>query len=156
MSSSKFLEEENLRQQEKDVGYKAVVKEVITDKMVHLFAEMSGDYNPIHLDDDYAKTTIFKQRIAHGMILGAIISRCLNQTMGSGGIYRAQTLTFKNPVFIGDEITFELTITKLHKGRGLGIVETVAKKANGDIVAKGEATIVMAANVAGGPAPAAE
>lgn len=156
MSSSKFLEEENLRQQEKDVGYKAVVKEVITDKMVHLFAEMSGDYNPIHLDDAYAKTTIFKQRIAHGMILGAIISRCLNQTMGSGGIYRAQTLTFKNPVFIGDEITFELTITKLHKGRGLGIVETVAKKANGDIVAKGEATIVMASGVAGGPAPAAE
>jgi 3-hydroxybutyryl-CoA dehydratase len=150
MSSSNFLEEEKARQQQKDVGYKAVVKEVITDKMVRQFAEVSGDYNPIHLDDEYAKTTIFKQRIAHGMILGAIISRCLNQTMGSGGIYRGQTLTFKNPVFIGDEITFELTITKLHKGRGLGIVETVAKKANGDVVAKGEATIVMASGVAGG------
>ncbi|MCM2353026.1 MAG: MaoC family dehydratase [Pseudobdellovibrio sp.] len=155
MSSSNFLAEEKARQEQKDVGYKAVVKEVITDKMVRLFAEMSGDYNPIHLDDAYAATTIFKKRIAHGMILGAIISRCLNQTMGSGGIYRAQTLTFKNPVFIDDEITFELTITKLHKGRGLGIVETIAKKANGDIVAKGEATIVMAANVAAGDAKAA-
>lgn len=154
MSSSKFLEEEKARQNEKDVGYKAVVKQVITDKMVRQFAEMSGDFNPIHLDDEYAKTTIFKRRIAHGMILGAIISRCLNTTIGTGGIYRGQTLTFKNPVFIDDEITFELTITKLHKGRGLGVVETIAKKANGDIVAKGEATIVMAASVAGGEAAA--
>ncbi len=154
MSPSKFLEEENARQQEKDVGYKAVVKEVITDKMVHLFAEMSGVHNPIHLDDEYAKTTIFKQRIAHGMILGAIISRCLNTTIGTGGIYRGQTLKFYNPVFINDEIIFELTITKLHRTRGLGVIETIAKKANGDVVAKGEATIVMAANVAGSEAAA--
>jgi 3-hydroxybutyryl-CoA dehydratase len=149
MSTSKFLEAETVRQQEKGVGYKAVVKEVITDKMVQLFAEVSGDHNPIHLDDEYAKTTIFKQRIAHGMILGAIISRCLNQTMGVGGIYRGQTLKFYNPVFINDEITFELTVTKLHKTRGLGVIETIAKKANGDIVVRGEATIVMASGVAG-------
>lgn len=149
MSSSNFLAEEKARQEQKDVGYKAVVKQVITDKMVRQFAEMSGDFNPIHLDDEYAATTIFKRRIAHGMILGAIISRCLNTTIGTGGIYRGQTLKFYNPVFIDDEIIFELTITKLHKGRGLGVVETIAKKANGDVVAKGEATIVMAANVAG-------
>ena len=152
MSSSNFLEEEKARQNQKDVGYKAIVKQVITDKMVRQFAEMSGDFNPIHLDDEYAATTIFKRRIAHGMILGAIISRCLNTTIGTGGIYRGQTLKFYNPVFIDDEITFELTITKLHKGRGLGVIETIAKKANGDVVAKGEATIVMAANVAGSEA----
>jgi len=136
-------------QKAKDVGYKAVVKQVITDKMVRQFAELSGDMNPIHLDDEYAATTIFKKRIAHGMIIGAIISRCLTQTIGTGGIYRGQTLKFYNPVFIDDEIIFELEITKLHRGRGLGVVETIAKKANGDIVAKGEATIVMASNVAG-------
>ncbi len=140
---------ERARQAAKDVGYKAVVKEVITDKMVRQFAELSGDYNPIHLDDAYAATTIFKQRIAHGMIIGAIISRCLTQTIGVGGIYRGQTLKFYNPVFIDDEITFELTIIKLHRGRGLGVVETIAKKSNGDIVAKGEATIVMASGVSG-------
>jgi len=136
-------------QNAKDVGYKAVVKQVITDKMVRQFAELSGDMNPIHLDDAYAATTIFKKRIAHGMIVGAIISRCLTQTIGTGGIYRGQTLKFYNPVFIDDEITFELEIIKLHKGRGLGVVETIAKKANGDIVAKGEATIVMASGVSG-------
>ena len=135
------------RQKTIGVGYSAVVKQVITDKMVRQFAELSGDYNPIHLDDEYAASTIFKRRIAHGMILGAVISRCLVQTIGNGGIYRGQTLKFYNPVFIDDEITFQLTITKLHKTRGVGMVETIAKKANGDIVARGEATILMAYGV---------
>lgn len=142
-------QDELKRQSEREVGYKAIVKEVITDKMVRQFAELSGDRNPIHLDDNYASSTIFKRRIAHGMILGALISRCLTQTIGTGGIYRAQTLKFYNPVFIDDEITFELTITKVHKRSGMGVVETVAKKANGDVVAKGEATIVMASGVSG-------
>ncbi|MFN3454898.1 MAG: MaoC family dehydratase [Pseudobdellovibrio sp.] len=132
-----------------DVGYTASIKVVITDKMVRQFAELSGDYNPIHLDDDYAATTIFKKRIAHGMIVGAIISRCLIETIGNGGIYRGQTLKFYNPIFIDEEITFELTVVKIHKTRGLGVVETVAKKANGDLVAKGEATIVTASGVSG-------
>lgn len=129
---------------EKDIGFKASETVKITDKMVRQFAEMSGDINPIHLDDAYAATTRFKKRIAHGMILGALVSRFLNEKIGSGGIYLAQTLKFTNPVFIDDEITFELEVTKLHKTRGLGTIETIAKKSNGDIVMKGEATIMMA------------
>lgn len=129
---------------ERYIGFKATEKVMITDKMVRQFAEVSGDSNPIHLDEEYAKTTIFKQRIAHGMILGAIISRCLTQHIGNGGIYRGQTLKFYNPVYINDEIIFDLTIIKMQKSRGFGVVETIARKANGDIVAKGEATIVMA------------
>ncbi len=127
----------------KDVGYKAVRKIQVTDKMVRQFAEMSGDINPIHLDDEYAKTTRFKKRIAHGMILGALVSRLLNETIGSGGIYLAQTLKFTNPVFIDDIIIFELEIVKLHKTRGFGTVLTTAKKENGEIVMKGEATIMV-------------
>jgi len=126
------------------VGYKASLTIKITDKMVRQFAEMSGDNNPIHLDDEYAKTTRFGKRIAHGMILGALISRLLNEKIGTGGIYLAQSLKFTNPVFIDDEITFELEVTKLHMKRGLGTIETQAKKANGDLVVKGEATIMMA------------
>ena len=131
-------------EQEKDVGFKASETVKITDKMVRQFAEMSGDFNPIHMDDAYAASTRFKKRIAHGMILGAMVSRFLNEKIGSGGIYLAQTLKFKNPVFIDDDITFELEVTKLHKTRGLGTIETIAKKANGEIVMKGEATIMMA------------
>ena len=94
-------------------------------------------------DDEYAATTRFKKRIAHGMILGALVSRFLNEKIGSGGIYLAQTMKFVNPVYIGDEILFELEITKLHKTRGLGSVETNAKKTTGEYVMKGEATIMM-------------
>lgn len=125
------------------VGYKASETIQITDKMVRQFAEMSGDFNPIHLDDEYAKTTRFKRRIAHGMILGAMVSRFLNEKIGSGGIYLAQTFKFSNPVFIDDVITFDFEITRLHKTRGLGIVETIAKKSTGETVLKGEATIMM-------------
>lgn len=126
-----------------DVGFKATKTIRVTDKMVRQFAEMSGDFNPIHLDETYAATTRFKKRIAHGMILGALISRYLNEAIGSGGVYLAQSMKFTNPVFIDDEITFELEITKLHKVRGLGTVETIAKKQTGEIVVKGEATIMM-------------
>lgn len=125
------------------VGFKASETIQITDKMVRQFAEMSGDFNPIHLDDEYAKTTRFHKRIAHGMILGALVSRFLNEKIGSGGIYLAQTLKFSNPVFIDDVITFDFEITRLHKTRGFGIVETIAKKSTGEVVMKGEATIMM-------------
>ncbi len=128
---------------EKDVGYKVSVTVKITDKMVRQFAEMSGDFNPIHLDDEFASKTRFKRRIAHGMILGALVSRFLNDKIG-GGIYLAQTLKFSNPVFIDDDITFHFEITKLHKKRGFGTIETTAVKNTGEIVLKGEATIMMA------------
>lgn len=125
------------------VGYKASETIQVTDKMVHQFAEMSGDFNPIHMDEEYAKTTRFHRRIAHGMILGALVSRFLNEKIGSGGIYLAQTLKFSNPVYIDEIITFDFEITRLHKTRGLGIVETIAKKSTGETVLKGEATIMM-------------
>jgi 3-hydroxybutyryl-CoA dehydratase len=127
----------------KDVGFKASQTVQVTDQMVRQFAELSGDHNPIHLSDEYAATTRFKKRIAHGMILGALVSRVLVEQIGDGGIYLAQTLKFTNPVFIDDVITFELEITKLHKTRGFGTIETIAKKADGEIVMKGEATILM-------------
>lgn len=125
------------------VGYKASETVKITDKMVRQFAELSGDHNPIHLDDEYAKTTRFGRRIAHGMILGALISRLLNEKIGSGGIYLGQSLKFTNPVFIDDDVTFEFEITKLHKTRGFGIVATNVKNSSGEFVLKGEATIMM-------------
>jgi 3-hydroxybutyryl-CoA dehydratase len=128
---------------EKDVGYKAYVTHQITDKMVKQFAEMSGDYNPIHLDDAYAATTIFKKRIAHGMILGALVSRYLNDYIGTGGIYLAQSLKFSKAVYIDDQITFELEVLKLHKVRGFGIIGTKAVNQHGEVVLKGEATIMM-------------
>jgi 3-hydroxybutyryl-CoA dehydratase len=130
----------------KAVGFKASLEVPVTDKMVRQFAEMSGDFNPIHIDDEYAKTTRFGRRIAHGMIVGALISRTLNEKIGGGGVYLGQNLKFVNPVFIGDVITIELTITGLRKEKGIATVETLAKKQTGETVVKGEAIIMMSVN----------
>jgi acyl dehydratase len=116
----------------------------VTDKMVRQFAEMSGDFNPIHLDEDYAKTTRFGRRIAHGMIVGALISRALNEKVGSGGVYLAQNLKFVNPVFIDDTVILELTVTAIRKEKGIATIDTIAKNQNGDTVVKGDAIIMMA------------
>lgn len=115
----------------------------VTDKMVHQFAELSGDHNPIHIDDEYAKTTKFGRRIAHGMISAALISRVLGMKLGPGGIYLGQTMKFVNPVFIDDWVTIELKVTAYRAERGIGIIETVVKKRDtGEFVVKGEATIM--------------
>lgn len=129
---------------DKQVGFKASVDVKVTDQMVRQFAEMSGDFNPIHLDDDYAKTTRFGRRIAHGMIIGALISRALNEKIGSGGVYLGQNLKFVNPVFIDDVVTIDLTITGLRKEKGIATVETIAKKQTGETVVKGDAVIMIA------------
>lgn len=128
-----------------DIGWTAHVTAPVTDKTVLQFAEMSGDFNPIHMDEAFAATTKFKRRIAHGMISGAFISRALNEKIGSGGIYLAQTLKFVNPVYIGDTITIELAVTNIRKDRGIAIVSTNVKNQNGEYCVKGDATIMLAA-----------
>lgn len=129
-----------------DVGFTTSIKVVVTDKMVRQFAELSGDFNPIHLDDEYAKKTRFGRRIAHGMIVGALISRALVDGIGQGGVYLSQNMKFVNPVFIDEEITIQLTISSIRKGRGLATVETCAFKQNGDVVVKGDAMIMIASS----------
>lgn len=127
-----------------DVGFTASITVKVTDKMVQQFADLSGDRNPIHLDDEYASKSRFKRRIAHGMIVGALISRALVDGIGLGGIYLGQSLKFVNPVFIDDTITITIKITGLRKEKGIATVETNAFKENGDVVVKGEAVIMMA------------
>lgn len=126
-----------------DVGHTASFTTKITDEMVRTFADLSGDRNPIHLDEEYAAKSRFKQRIAHGMIVGGLISRALVDGIDHGGIYLGQTLKFVNPVFINDEVTVTIKITGIRKEKGIATVETNAYKANGDIVVKGEAVIMM-------------
>jgi acyl dehydratase len=119
----------------------------VTDKMVRQFAEMSGDHNPIHLDDEYAKSTRFGRRIAHGMICGALISRALSDTLGGGGIYLGQTLKFLHPVFIDDTINIELHVANFREERGIALIETIVKKSSGEVVVKGEATIMTGEHI---------
>ncbi len=125
------------------VGDEREVRVKITDKMVRQFAEMSGDNNPIHLDEAFAKTTRFGRRIAHGMLTGALISRALTSEFGDGGVYLGQTLKFVSPVYIDEDIRIQLLIRAAREEKGILFVETNVTKPNGDIVAKGEATIMV-------------
>lgn len=114
----------------------------ITDEMVQLFAQCSGDFNPIHMDEEYAKKTRFGRRIAHGMLSAALISRVLAMKLGPGGIYLGQTLKFLQPIFIGDAVEIKLTVKTLRKEKGIALIDTLVTKSTGEVAVKGEATIM--------------
>lgn len=118
-------------------------KKLITDEMIQKFAEATGDFNPIHLDEDFASATPFKKRIAHGVLSAGIISGVLGmQFPGVGTIYMSQTLKFMRPVFIGDEITVRLTVLEKNVEKNRLLLETVCENQNGDAVLKGEALVM--------------
>jgi len=119
----------------------------ITDADIQQFATVSGDSNPVHLDDDYAATTIFGKRIAHGMLVASIISAALaNDLPGAGSIYLGQELKFKKPVFIGDTVTATLTVTAYREDRRIATIETIVKNQDDIVVIKGEATVIAPEN----------
>ncbi len=123
----------------------------ITDRMVQLFGEMSGDMNPMHFDDAYAKTTRFGRRIAHGMISGALISRVLGMKLGSGGIYLSQNLKFLHPVYLGDTVKIEVTVKSMRDTKGIATCDTTVTNQNGVLCTKGEALIMIADNIKASP-----
>jgi 3-hydroxybutyryl-CoA dehydratase len=95
------------------------------------FAKVSHDHNPVHTDEDYAQSTVFKGRIAHGMLLGAFISATIAGGLpGRGSIYVSQTLNFKRAVRPGDEVSITLTITAIDLKSGNVTLLTVAKVRN--------------------------
>lgn len=86
---------------------------VITDALVRAFSEISGDKNPIHLDEEYASKTVFGRRIAHGLLVGSFISKVLgNKLPGKGTIYLKQEFNFLAPVFIGQSIEVRVTVAE--------------------------------------------
>src|SRR4051812_2833447 len=97
----------------------------VTDELIREFAELSGDHNPIHLDEDFAKRTRFGQRIAHGMLSGAFISAVLgNEFTDRKIIYLSQTMRFTAPTLIGDTITTTATVTGIREEKGIVTLAT--------------------------------
>jgi 3-hydroxybutyryl-CoA dehydratase len=96
------------------VGLSAEQVHVVQEADVAAFAAVTGDDNPVHLDEDFAQGTIFKGRVAHGMLAAGYISALLGATLpGPGAIYLSQKLDFKRPIRIGDEVTVRATVTKI-------------------------------------------
>jgi 3-hydroxybutyryl-CoA dehydratase len=119
----------------------------VTEEHLLLFAKASGDLNPLHLDAQYAATTPFKQRIAHGMFTGGLISAALAMDLpGPGTIYLSQDLQFKRPVFIGDTLTVTLTTKEKHAEKPIVTLECIVTNQDDKTVVIGTA-IVMALTV---------
>jgi 3-hydroxybutyryl-CoA dehydratase len=108
------------------VGMTATYARTVTEADIVLFCGISGDTNPVHLDHEFAKNTIFKGRIAHGMLTASFISTVLGTKLpGPGCIYVSQNLKFKAPVHIGQTVTARVTVRKVDPVRGRVTVETV-------------------------------
>ncbi|PAV48865.1 3-hydroxybutyryl-CoA dehydratase [Pseudomonas sp. HAR-UPW-AIA-41] len=125
-----------------EVGQKASISKTVEERDVQLFAAVSGDNNPVHLDAAFAAETLFKERIAHGMFSGALISAAIAcELPGPGTIYLGQQLRFTRPVKLGDTLTVELEVLeKLPKGRVR--LATRVFNQNAEQVVDGEAEVL--------------
>lgn len=128
-----------------NVGDQAQITKVISEEDINLFAEITLDTNPIHLDEEFAKDSIFGSKIAHGMLTGSLISAVLGTKLpGVGSIYLSQTLHFRKPVFIGDEISAIVTIVEIKQKGEKNVIEcsTICKNQEEEIVLEGEAVML--------------
>lgn len=126
------------------IGDKFSTSKQITDAVVRAFAELSGDFNPIHLDEEFAAKTQFGKRIAHGMISGALISAVLgNEFREKKIVYLSQTMKFIAPVFIDDTVTATATVIDIREDKPIVTIETVCTNQNGEKVVIGEGKIML-------------
>lgn len=125
-------------------GDKASRTTPITDEMVRRFADLTGDTNPVHLDDAYAAGTRFGRRIAHGMIAAGLISATLaNDLPGPGTVYLGQTLQFKAPVYPGDTITTTVEVKSVRPDKPIVTLITVCRNQSEAVVLEGEAVVLV-------------
>src|SRR6266446_5291716 len=124
------------------IGSKASLSRTITEDDILLFALVSGDHNPIHLDAEYAERSLFGKRIAHGFLIGSLISAVLgNDLPGPGSIYLGQTLKFLAPIHIGDTVTVTVKVVALREEKRIVTLHTECTNQHGTLVVSGEATV---------------
>src|ERR1019366_4352212 len=125
------------------LGDVATLVRTLSRKDIELFAIMSGDVNPAHVDDEYARSDMFHKIIAHGMWGGALISTLLGTKLpGPGAIYLGQTLTFSRPVAIGDMITVSVTATEKDAKKHIVTFDCQCINQHGEVVIKGSARVI--------------
>ena len=126
-----------------NVGDTASYARLVTHREVQLFAAVSGDHNPVHLDPSYAEGTQFGECIAHGMLTGAFISAAIAMELpGPGTIYLGQTLKFRAPVTLGDTLTVALEVTEKHPSKPWVTIDCRVLNQNDKTVALGEAQVM--------------
>ena len=125
-----------------EIGMVRSLRKTVTDRDIKMFAEISTDYNPVHLDEDYANETIFGGRVAHGMLTAGLISAVIGEQLpGHGTVYLGQTLKFLGPVRPGDEVTAQVEVTDIDLGRRRVLLDTCCIVEKNKILV-GEATVL--------------
>lgn len=128
-------------------------KTLTADDIV-LFAHCSGDVNPVHLDAQFAANTVFGEPIGHGMWIGSLVSAAIAMRLpGPGSIYRSQSLQFKKPVKINDEVTVTLTVSEIKERLRLVVLDCVVHNQEGILLAKGVAEVIAPAEAGSIKAP---
>ena len=129
------------------VGDKVLLSKAFTEEEVFQFAEISTDKNPLHLDKDFGRGSIFGQRIVHGMLVASLFSGLIGmQLPGEGSIYLGQNLTFKAPVAIGEQVTASVEIIKIREDKPIVTLRTVCVNSEGTVVIEGEAVVKVNTN----------
>jgi len=128
---------------EMNIGDSRSMAKTVTETDVYLFAGISGDFNPAHVNEEESSKTMFKGRIAHGILSAGFISAVLAmQIPGPGTIYLGQELKFTKPVRFGDTITATCTVTELNIEKNIAKLDTICTNQQGDVVIKGVATVM--------------
>lgn len=129
--------------QDLEFGTEGRFSKQLTERDIVLFGETSGDINPVHFDTEYAATTLFETRIAHGMWSAGLISTVIGVVMpGPGSIYISQDLRFKRPVRIGDTLTAVLSVKEKIEKKQYVILDCKVINQNDEVVTQGEATVM--------------
>ena len=125
------------------LGETASQVKIITERDIELFGEITNDYNPAHFDSEYAKGTMFKERISHGMLIGSLFSKVFGMDLpGRGSIYLTQSLRFRRPVYFKDIITASVKVIDIDIMKNRVRFECTATNQNDVVVVIGEAEIM--------------
>ena len=126
------------------LGQQADIKRSFSEQDVNDFARLSGDFNPIHVDPEFAKTTIFGQRIVHGVLVSSLFSNLLAEKVpGKGSIYLGQNFKFKKPVFFDQVITAKVEVINVREDKPIVTLLTICTNEQGEELISGEAVLMF-------------
>ena len=127
-----------------EIGLKKEFQIEITESLVNDFAKISGDFSPIHINENYAKGTIFKKRIVHGMLLSSLLSRIQGMYLpGKRALYVSQSLNFRNPCFINDIVTVSGTVIEKSESTKILKIESTIKNQNNKTILSGIGRVIV-------------
>tara|TARA_Y100000741_G_scaffold113990_1_gene85496 strand:- start:47 stop:478 length:432 start_codon:yes stop_codon:yes gene_type:complete len=126
------------------IGQSKKFQVIITESMVNDFAKISGDFSPIHMDEEYAKSTTFKKRVVHGMLLASFLSRIDGMYLpGKHALYFSQNIEFRNPCFIGDILTIESVVIDKSISTKILKIESKIMNQKNEILLYGEGRVIV-------------